>query len=119
MVSRKVCRKLESADALLERIEFLGCDEVSRIYFPDEDPLNRVVTKGLKKGYIVNYSEWEEILLVGEGDFSFSLGLARALGDGTNMIATSLDRPGTNLSLLLSLLSIPLWQMNTSAWLPQ
>ncbi|XP_031492631.1 uncharacterized protein At4g26485-like [Nymphaea colorata] len=93
MVSRKVCRKLESADALLERIEFLGCDEVSRIYFPDEDPLNRVVTKGLKKGYIVNYSEWEEILLVGEGDFSFSLGLARALGDGTNMIATSLDRP--------------------------
>ncbi|CAN6479657.1 unnamed protein product [Victoria cruziana] len=93
-VSRKVCRKLESADVLLQEIVFLSSDEVSRIYFPDEDPLDRVVTKGLKTGFIVNYSECEEILLVGEGDFSFSLGLARALGDGSNMVATSLDRPG-------------------------
>ncbi|ESQ54628.1 hypothetical protein EUTSA_v10027179mg [Eutrema salsugineum] len=38
-----------------------------------------------------HYSSKHEILLVGEGDFSFSLCLASAFGSATNITATSLD----------------------------
>lgn len=37
------------------------------------------------------YGSCHKILLVGEGDFSFSTSLARAFGSATNIIATSLD----------------------------
>ncbi|RWR77026.1 heavy metal-associated isoprenylated plant protein 41-like protein [Cinnamomum micranthum f. kanehirae] len=38
-----------------------------------------------------HYSSLHEILLVGEGDFSFSLCLANAFGSASNIVATSLD----------------------------
>ncbi|KAL1195255.1 hypothetical protein V5N11_029167 [Cardamine amara subsp. amara] len=44
------------------------------------------VTKKLKQ-----YTNKQKILLVGEGDFSFSLSLAKAFGSATNITATSLD----------------------------
>ncbi|KAK7365000.1 hypothetical protein VNO80_13750 [Phaseolus coccineus] len=44
---------------------------------------------------ISHYSSFQKILLVGEGDFSFSLCLARAFGTATNMVATSLDSRGS------------------------
>lgn len=55
---------------------------------------------GLHTGYtrIGHYSSCHSILLVGEGDFSFSLSLAKAFGHASHMVATSLDTPG-NLSL--------------------
>ncbi|RCV12144.1 hypothetical protein SETIT_2G245900v2 [Setaria italica] len=37
------------------------------------------------------YSSTQSILLVGEGNFSFSLALATAFGSGANLVATSLD----------------------------
>ncbi|CAA7062463.1 unnamed protein product [Microthlaspi erraticum] len=37
------------------------------------------------------YSNNQKILLVGEGDFSFSLSLARSFGSARNLTATSLD----------------------------
>ncbi|TYK23203.1 DUF2431 domain-containing protein [Cucumis melo var. makuwa] len=37
------------------------------------------------------YSSYHEILLVGEGDFSFSLSLAMSFGSASNILATSLD----------------------------
>ncbi|KAL9682176.1 hypothetical protein QQ045_013969 [Rhodiola kirilowii] len=40
---------------------------------------------------IQDYCSSQKILLVGEGDFSFSACLARAFGSATNMVATSLD----------------------------
>jgi 25S rRNA (uracil2634-N3)-methyltransferase len=40
------------------------------------------------------YSSTQSILLVGEGDFSFSLALATGFGSGENLVATSLDRYG-------------------------
>ncbi|RDY02046.1 hypothetical protein CR513_14549, partial [Mucuna pruriens] len=43
------------------------------------------------KKWITHYSSSYKILLVGEGDFSFSLCLARAFGTAVNMVATSLD----------------------------
>lgn len=38
-----------------------------------------------------DYSSAHKILLVGEGDFSFSLCLARAFGSSTNIVATTVD----------------------------
>ncbi|KAK2652640.1 hypothetical protein Ddye_012496 [Dipteronia dyeriana] len=38
-----------------------------------------------------HYSSKQRILLVGEGDFSFSLSLARAFGSAHNMVASSID----------------------------
>ncbi|MED6218330.1 Heavy metal-associated isoprenylated plant protein 41 [Stylosanthes scabra] len=35
---------------------------------------------------IKHYSSWQQILLVGEGDFSFALSLARAFGSASNII---------------------------------
>ncbi|XP_047975013.1 uncharacterized protein At4g26485-like [Salvia hispanica] len=45
----------------------------------------------IEEKWIKHYSSRHSILLVGEGDFSFSACLARALGSAANIIATSLD----------------------------
>lgn len=50
--------------------------------------------KGKKEKWIMHYSSFHRILLVGEGDFSFSACLARAFGSAKNMIATSCDDKG-------------------------
>ncbi|WOL19435.1 heavy metal-associated isoprenylated plant protein 41 [Canna indica] len=41
--------------------------------------------------WLSHYSSLHQILLVGEGDFSFSLALANAFGSASNIVATSLD----------------------------
>lgn len=43
---------------------------------------------------IKHYSSNHKILLVGEGDFSFSKCLANAFGSASNITATSLDSEG-------------------------
>ncbi|KAL8171832.1 hypothetical protein V2J09_023636 [Rumex salicifolius] len=54
---------------------------------PPQPPL----TKAMKRARLGPYGWEQKILLVGEGDFSFSASLAVAFGDASNMIATSLD----------------------------
>ncbi|KAH0465084.1 hypothetical protein IEQ34_005187 [Dendrobium chrysotoxum] len=49
---------------------------------------------GEREIWIMHYSSSHRILLVGEGDFSFSACLARAFGLAKNMIATSYDNLG-------------------------
>ncbi|THF95299.1 hypothetical protein TEA_016841 [Camellia sinensis var. sinensis] len=44
--------------------------------------------------WIQHYNNGQKILLVGEGDFSFSACLARAFGSAVNMVATSLHSQG-------------------------
>ncbi|CAH9083704.1 unnamed protein product [Cuscuta europaea] len=46
---------------------------------------------GIEEKWIKHYSSHQKILLVGEGDFSFSACLAVAFGSAANMTATSLD----------------------------
>ncbi|KAL8469613.1 hypothetical protein ACS0TY_032459 [Phlomoides rotata] len=46
---------------------------------------------GSKERWIKQYSSGHNILLVGEGDFSFSLSLGMAFGSATNIVATTLD----------------------------
>uniref|UniRef100_A0A7N2LJR9 25S rRNA (uridine-N(3))-methyltransferase BMT5-like domain-containing protein n=1 Tax=Quercus lobata TaxID=97700 RepID=A0A7N2LJR9_QUELO len=41
--------------------------------------------------WVKNYSSNHQILLVGEGDFSFSLSLAHSFGSASNILASSLD----------------------------
>lgn len=44
------------------------------------------------------YSSFHQILLVGEGDFSFTLCLAQFFGSASNIVATTLDSYGLFLS---------------------
>ncbi|KAA8527104.1 hypothetical protein F0562_008667 [Nyssa sinensis] len=62
----------------------------------EEERVEEKICKGLgiKERWIKYYSSRQKILLVGEGDFSFSASLALAFGSATNMIATSLNSRG-------------------------
>lgn len=58
-----------------------------------------------------HYSSKQRILLVGEGDFSFSLCLATAFGSAHNLVATSLDSQGQNKSnIFYSFSSLASWK---------
>ncbi|PQM32831.1 uncharacterized protein Pyn_36078 [Prunus yedoensis var. nudiflora] len=50
---------------------------------------------GEKNRQIGHYSSSQKILLVGEGDFSFSACLARAFRSAANMVATTLESQDT------------------------
>ncbi|KAF9589927.1 hypothetical protein IFM89_029543 [Coptis chinensis] len=55
-------------------------------------PIKVVVEEPKEKAvWIKHYCSSHKILLVGEGDFSFSACLARAFGSASNMVATSLN----------------------------
>jgi 25S rRNA (uracil2634-N3)-methyltransferase len=56
-----------------------------------------------KEKWVKHYSSKHQILLVGEGDFSFSWCLARSFGSGSKIVASSLDSYG-NLSVDRSML---------------
>ncbi|CAM0951910.1 unnamed protein product [Alopecurus aequalis] len=47
-----------------------------------------------KVKWLKHYSSEQSILIVGDGDFSFSLALATAFGSAENLVATSLDSYG-------------------------
>ncbi|XP_059442235.1 uncharacterized protein At4g26485-like [Corylus avellana] len=55
------------------------------------DECSSVHNNGAKKRIKKNYGSSHNILLVGEGDFSFAVCLAKAFGTAENMIATSFD----------------------------
>jgi hypothetical protein len=57
--------------------------------------------EGIK--WLKHYSSAQSILVVGDGDFSFSLALAAAFGSGENLVATSLDSYGLMIPSPLSL----------------
>ncbi|KAF7840486.1 Heavy metal-associated isoprenylated plant protein 41 isoform A [Senna tora] len=64
--------------------------EATEVETEEEEEEEEVKPEKWKK----HYSSRHRILLVGEGDFSFSLCLARAFGSAQNLVATSLDSQG-------------------------
>lgn len=57
--------------------------------------------KEKEERWIRHYSSGHKILLVGEGDFSFSACLARAFRSAVNMVATSLHSQGDRIVLYI------------------
>ena len=53
--------------------------------------INNQEDEDIEKWVNYSYTSFHQILLVGEGDFSFSLSLAHNLGSASNIVATSLD----------------------------
>lgn len=49
--------------------------------------------------WVKYYSSFHQILLVGEGDFSFSMSLALSFASATNIVASSLDSYGNSFYL--------------------
>ncbi|XP_019190844.1 PREDICTED: heavy metal-associated isoprenylated plant protein 41-like isoform X2 [Ipomoea nil] len=78
----------EEKDEMVNKSKELEDDEEQ-----GEEMVNKVggVVLGEDEKWIKQYSSSQTILLVGEGDFSFSAALATAFGDASNMVATSLD----------------------------
>ncbi|KAI3897476.1 hypothetical protein MKW92_032824 [Papaver armeniacum] len=66
--------------------------EVAALTQKEDNPLESSSTT---ERWITHYSSSQKILLVGEGDFSFSVCLAKAFGSAANMVATSLDSAET------------------------
>ena len=52
--------------------------------------------------WIMHYSSKHQILLVGEGDFSFSFALSQKFGSASNICASSLDSYGNSVISLIS-----------------
>ncbi|CAK9185717.1 unnamed protein product [Ilex paraguariensis] len=61
---------------------------------------SKVLVDEKREKWIKHYSSSHNILLVGEGDFSFAASLAEAFGSASNMVATSLDSKVANLKKL-------------------
>ena len=64
-----------------------------------------------KEKWLMHYSSFHQILLVGEGDFSFSLCLAQSFSSASNIVATSLNPYGLSLSLCLYFICIGLTRL--------
>ncbi|KAJ7960991.1 DUF2431 domain-containing protein [Quillaja saponaria] len=62
----------------------MGDEEMKRLEELEE-------VEGEEEKWVKYYSSNHQILLVGEGDFSFSLSLAQSFGSASNMVASSLD----------------------------
>nr|GMD81374.1 uncharacterized protein At4g26485-like isoform X1 [Ipomoea batatas] len=78
----------QQADEMVNKSKELEEDEEK-----GEKMVNKLggVVLGEDDKWIKHYSSSQKILLVGEGDFSFSAALATAFGDASNMVATSLN----------------------------
>ncbi|XP_059284926.1 uncharacterized protein LOC132038254 [Lycium ferocissimum] len=59
----------------------------------DKSPFEnqKVINEEEEEKRIEHYSSYHQILLVGDGDFSFSLCLAHSFGNASNIVASSLD----------------------------
>lgn len=70
---------------------------VSKVMLASQNQKGHWIDSKMKERWIKHYNSCQKILLVGEGDFSFALSLARAFRSASNMVATSLDSKGTQL----------------------
>ncbi|KAL6999083.1 25S rRNA (uracil2634-N3)-methyltransferase [Sarracenia purpurea var. burkii] len=85
-----VCEVLKLKDPK-EREGKIAEQKVSKIAIKNKKKVSKVVINEI---WMKHYSSCQKILLVGEGDFSFSASLAVAFGSAHNMIATSLNSQG-------------------------
>ncbi|KAL6999081.1 25S rRNA (uracil2634-N3)-methyltransferase [Sarracenia purpurea var. burkii] len=74
-----------------EREGKIAEQKVSKIAIKKKKKVSKIVINEI---WMKHYSSCQKILLVGEGDFSFSASLAVAFGSAHNMIATSLNSEG-------------------------
>ncbi|CAK9145053.1 unnamed protein product [Ilex paraguariensis] len=93
-----VVMKIQNAEEKREITQALSQSQLNskELGGEDEETKEEKVSNGLveRERWIKHYSSYHKILIVGEGDFSFSASLALAFGSATNMTATSLDSEG-------------------------
>ncbi|XVF76973.1 hypothetical protein PTKIN_Ptkin14bG0003000 [Pterospermum kingtungense] len=87
----ELLESLNDTNSSIDMVEENDQGVTASAHVLDVDNLEEKTENRCPERWLQHYTSSHKMLLVGEGDFSFSASLAIAFGSATNMVATSLD----------------------------